>query len=75
MITSLVMRLSESSQRSGVGLVKSLKSYKAAWKVGKLAAKEPKTKVPAYMDEDYIAEVRAIAKDRGLDIPKDPTDW
>lgn len=76
MLTNTIAYVSESTQRSGMGLVKTLKSMRAAWKVGHLAAMQPKEKkLPGYMSDEYIAEVRRIAEAKGLDIPANPTDW
>lgn len=75
MITSFIASVSETTQRSGMGLVSSLKAGHAAWTVGKLAAKQPKAPKPAGLTDAHIAEVRRIAEERGLDIPANPSDW
>ena len=76
MITSLLQRASATTQRSGVGLVSFLKECRVAIKVGKHQGMQPKVKkLPYYMDEEYIAEVRAYADDHDITMPADPTDW
>ena len=76
MLTTMIERLSETTQRSGMGLVASLKTGRIAWAVGKVKAKQPKTKkLPYYMTDEYIADVRAYADDHDITLPADPTDW
>ena len=75
MITSLTAKVSESATRGGMSVVETLKELGAAWKVGTIAAKQPKATKPSGMSDEYIARVRAIAEERGLDIDEDPTNW
>lgn len=75
MITSFIASVSESTTRGGMGVVETLKKGAAAWKVGTIAAKQPKATKPSGMSDEYIARVRAIAEERGLDIDEDPTNW
>ena len=75
MITSMIASVSEFTMRSGMGVVETVKKGSAAWKVGKLAAMQPKADKPTGMSEDYIARVRAIAEERGLDIDDNPSKW